>query len=358
MSGFLRLKILNRHQATIWSVSWSSYGEFLISSGSDGIIFIWGPISILNFSDLDSKKTANRRKFSKWNNLSKFESFHKFKTYRNTFWLPNSSQFCVCTFSGISFLCNITFFKKKKSITMKKQYELIGPLSEIKNCIYSPDGNFVCVSARNKTIWTWKKNLKNNFNFFFIIKDHDSDLKCLRWYPRHKYLITASYNGIIKFYQKKKKNLFNKGSISAINATIWNILFTHNGKKIYFCTSQGDIGEFLEFKQLYCFYIFSTISIIFFHISIQTSSILYTNNEENINILFRCKYLIKEKIFHSLFGGVSKFFRFKIEKLLICPHVGDTNSFAWHPNDNNIIASCGDDLTIYIWYYSQVELIF
>ena len=89
---------------------------------------------------------------------------------------------------------------------MKKQYELIGPLSEIKNCIYSPDGNFVCVSARNKTIWTWKKNLKNNFNFFFIIKDHDRDLKCLRWYPRHKYLITASYNGIIKFYQKNDKN--------------------------------------------------------------------------------------------------------------------------------------------------------
>jgi WD40 repeat protein len=353
MNGFIKLKTLNKHKATIWSITWSSFGELLFSCGADGKIFIWGPVLHLYHRNLNLKINFEKLKFSKWNNLCKFESFLYFKTYRNITCLFNSTELCACSFSGVSILCKISFFFEKKSITIKKQYLFIGPLSEIKNCTYSPDKNYICISSRNKTVWVWEKNFKNNYNCFTIIRQNDSDIKCLKWYPKHKYLISSSYNGIIKFYKKKKKNLFHKGLISLSNTTIWNINFNENGQEFYFCTNQGEIYGFLKQKKLYFYFILSIISVTFFFYSNHTSSIIYSSNEQSLNILFRSKFLIKEKKLQFLIGGVSKFFRIKIKNSLIYSQIGDINSLAWHPNNNNLIASCGDDSSINIWYYTQ-----
>nr|UXY87829.1 putative cytosolic iron-sulfur protein assembly protein CIAO1 [Cryptomonas curvata] len=358
MPGFVRLKTFDKHLATIWTISWSSFGELLFSCGADGTIFIWGPICQSIYRNINSKKTMEKLKFSKWNNLCRFESFLDFKTFRNITYSFNASQFCASSFSGISQLCKISFFNGKKFVTLKKKNILIGPVSEIKSCNYSPDKNYICISSRNKTIWVWEKDLKNNYKFFIIIKENDGDIKCTKWYPRHKYLVTSSYGGIINFYKKKKKNLFYNGSIFISNTIIWNINFNEDGKEFYYSTNQGEVSGFLKTKKLYYYLICSTISIPFFLWSNYTSSIVCTNNEESSNILFRCKFLLKKKNLQFFFGGVSKFFRIKFEKSLVCPHIGDINSLAWHPNNNNIIASCGDDLTIYIWHYTQGELFF
>ena len=351
MPGFFRLKSFNKHKATVWSISWFSFGEFLYSCGADGIIFIWGPINQSKYENKKSKITIEKLKFSKWNSICKFKSFFSFKTYRHMDCLFNSNQLCACSFSGNSYLCKIFFYNQKKCVTLKKQYLLIGPVGEVKNCNYSPDKNYICISSRNKTVWIWEKDLKNNYNCFIIIKENESDIKCLKWYPKHKYIITSSYNGIIKFYKKIKKKLFHSGSIFLSNITIWNINFNENGKELYFCTNQGEIGGFIKPKKLYFYLILSTSSVSFFFCSEYTSSIMITNNEQSSNILIRCKFLIKEKNFQFLIGGLSKFFRIKNEKLLVCTHIGDVNSLAWHPTNHNLIASCGDDSYVYIWHY-------
>jgi WD40 repeat protein len=352
MPNFLRLLILNKHKAAVWNICWSSYGEFLLSCGADGIILIWGPTSKFICKNLNIKKTIENIHFVKWNNLCKFESFLEFKTYRNIAWLSNFNQFCVCSFSGISHLCKIVFLNLNKSISLKKQSSLIGPSSEVKSCNYSPDGNLISISSRNKTVWIWEKDFRKNFNCFFILKQHDSDIKYLKWYPKHKYLITATYDGIMKFFKKEKKKLSYSGSISLFHSTIWNIKFSEKGNEFYFCTNKGEIGCFLKKKKLFICLFFSTVCISFFLISNHTLAILHTNNEESVSILLRCKFSMKEKDLQFLYGGVSKLFRFKIENTLLCPHLGDINSLAWHPNNTNIIASCGDDLAICIWYYN------
>jgi WD40 repeat protein len=352
MRSFLRLKILNKHKAAIWNICWSSYGEFLLSCGADGIILIWGPISKFLYKDSNLKKISEKIYFLKWNNLCKFESFLEFKTYRKLAWLCNFNQFSVCSFSGISHLCKIIFLNSDKSLSLNKQSTLIGPSSEIKSCNYSPDGNLISISSRNKTVWIWKKEFKKIFNCYFILKQHDSDVKCLKWYPKHKYLITGTYDGIINIFKKKKKKLSPSGTISLFRSTIWNVTFNEKGNEFYFCTNKGEIGCFLKIKKIFMCIFLSTFCISFFLISNYTLAILHTNNEENVSILRRCKFSMREKDLQFLYGGISKLFRFKIENSLICPHLGDINSLAWHPNNTNIIASCGDDMTICIWYYS------
>nr|UXY87335.1 putative cytosolic iron-sulfur protein assembly protein CIAO1 [Cryptomonas sp.] len=361
MPAFLQIKTFGKHKAIVWNICWSVYGEFLVSCGADGIIFIWGLISNLYFVNYDKKMIIETQYFSNWDNLCKFESFLIFKSYRNISWSGSFNSFCVSSFSGAVHLCKIVFFNNKKSVYLEKRNSLFGPTCEVKSCDFSQNGALICTSTRNKIVWLWEKQLGNIFDCFFILKQHESDIKCSKWYPRNKFLVTSTYEGIIRFFTKDKKCVFYNGSITLLKSTIWLINFSKIGNQFIYCSNRGELGIFDRKAKMkpgirVLLFMLSYSSISFFSYSNITSTILYAGNEESINILINWNFWIREKELHVFYGGMIGNFRFNIETSAKYPHLGNINCIVWHPKNDNIFASCADDMLINIWYYAQSDL--
>ena len=208
MSAFFCLKSFKKHKALIWNICWSLFGDFLISCGTDGIILIWGPCIGCKLIDSILKKKDELLNFSLWTNICAIESFSKFRTYKNIKWANKFNFFCAVSFSGFSFMFNIIFQSGfKRQVYLQIQDMLLGPKCELKNCDFIRSGKFVSIVGRNKLIYIWKKNLREKYSCFFIIKYNKSDIKCIKWYMDHQHIITSSYNGELKIFFKKKKGI-------------------------------------------------------------------------------------------------------------------------------------------------------
>ncbi|AEA38969.1 hypothetical protein CPARA_2gp311 (nucleomorph) [Cryptomonas paramecium] len=353
MLNLVRLTTLQGHSASVWKTTWSLQGELLISCGADGLVLTWGPFLCNNYHKINSKLMINLLHFSKWKLLCKFNLMSTCKSYKNINWSPNTNECCVVNFSGIFYTCQIVFFNKKKPITFKKKTSCFNSLSEIKNCRYSPNGTLLSVVTRNKRLYVWKKNDKDIIDCIFIDKNCKSDIKYSIWHFKHKYLITAEYGGTVNFFVKSKHTVaFKNAIIISPFCAIFKISFSKNSKNFHTNTSQGNFLIFSKKKNNNnIIFLFSNTTNFFCTTTSEfNSSFLYTARE-NANIAFKYKFFTKNKCPICLYTGSFFFFKFKIEFMVKNFNLENTNYLTWHPLDDNIVSSCGDDTLIFIWYY-------
>ena len=69
MPNFRKIKIFNLNSSSVWALSWSNLGNFLVSCTSDGMYFLWGKRSSAIIKNSKNKIEIERKIFQNWNCL-------------------------------------------------------------------------------------------------------------------------------------------------------------------------------------------------------------------------------------------------------------------------------------------------
>jgi len=358
MSPIRLIKTLNGHTGIVWSVVWSFFGNLLISTGVDSSLNIWGPSENIFYKKSYKKSLAEILYFKSWRLLYVIKISKSQRTFRSLAKKLNSNFFSVSDFHGYSYLLDISFSKCFRICVLEIKHNIKGHLSEIKDCCFSTNQNSFASCGRDKNIWIWKNIFKKKIECAIILKENQSDIKCIQWNPIYEEIISSTYDGVLGLYIYWGEG----GSITfkISNSTIWIISFDRLGKEL---TSGNAMGELicLNFhldntkkkeeweKETVILFFFSFCSI---H-SINQSNKNYIRSIGNsiglVNLAKNQKIMKKfDREKNWIFKGKNNFYLF-IYIHVSTFHFGKINNIIWHPIFGNIFLSCGDDSIINIW---------
>ncbi|ABW98147.1 hypothetical protein HAN_2g329 (nucleomorph) [Hemiselmis andersenii] len=361
-----KIKIFKTNRASIWSLKWNTLGTFLISCGADGCVFIWGLTSSEISFDSKIRSLIEKKIYSNWNCIT-FQMKGPNKTTHRTLSISkNVYQIGISTFTGDTKICKIFFPKNIRKIFLTKLEVLNGPTSEIKNCSFSPDGSNLIACSRNKMVWNWEKDSKNFFNSFFVLENHESDIKQSIWHPQFGIILTSTYEGNVRLFQKNLEEIWIISSLRFSFFSIFTITTDESGEKIIFSSTKGELFIFPFWKNFFnkSFY-FSKKNSAFFFFSIGNHSIFkfdisksnfffsLSGKDDSLHILKICSIWVWDKIFKIFYIGIRYFEILSFENSVIRSHCGNLNNLAWHPKNENLVASCSEDSCIILWNFSE-----
>jgi hypothetical protein len=357
------IKRLKLHKASIWAVKWSCFGDFVVSCGIDGKIFIWSFfLKIINY-DLQKRQQIEKCFFNNWNCITFSKSFYYQGSHRRINWNENDNNFCISSFSSKAFICKIFFLISFKTINIIEQFNLDGFSSELKDCDFSRNEDKIIFSTRDKTIWFWERIKVNKFQCFLILQGHESDIKRILWHPRFSFLISITYEGFIRFFQKKNVEvlIFNFWNFS--NFSLLDLNFNLNGNTSNYCSTQGDLIILSNFffnsleqkkskkKKSISFFFLDKLSFFTMNFSKSNAFFLISGNEEILHLIKHSKIKSKKKKKKYFFTGLKKNFSLVINKSLYKSHFGNLNNCSWHPKNENLFATCGEEGDVNFWSF-------
>mmetsp|Transcript_37585 Transcript_37585/g.94241 ORF Transcript_37585/g.94241 Transcript_37585/m.94241 type:complete len:370 (+) Transcript_37585:50-1159(+) len=363
-----KIKTLKTNNASIWSLKWNSLGNFLISCGVDGCILIWGITSSQISFSLNTKSLIEKKIYINWNCLSFQRKKGENSTHRTLSFSKNIYEIGISTFIGDTKICKIIFTNKSRTIYLKKLITLKGSTSEIKNCAFSPDGLNFIVCSRNKMVWNWEKDSKNFLNSFFVLENHESDIKQSIWHPQYGIILTSTYEGYVRLFQKNFKDIWIIFSFRFSFFSIFTLNTDENGEKIIFCSTKGELFIFPFWKSIFYktnFFQKNPIKFFFFSMGAQmvfSTDISHINfflalpgEEDSLQILKICNIWVLDKILKIFYIGIKQCEILIYENSIVRSHWGNLNNLAWHPKNENLIASCSEDSCIIIWNFSKIK---
>ena len=354
------LTSLKEHVGIIWSISWSISGDFLISTGVDSSLVIWGPIRNPVRRNIYGKSSGEINYFKLWRKLYKLKLFQGLRTFRNLGRKINSNYFSISDFQNSSYMIETFFFKCSKICPVEIKHCIKEHSSEIKSCQFSSDEIVYASGGRDRSIWFWKNYGDEKINCDYILKNRDSDIKNIKWNPLYLELISCTYEGVfvIVIYEKEERIVF---EYKICSSTILNFFMEATGQKIVSGSTTGElifinlatIEDPATLKKKRC----PEILTIFFSDngiipSVAQSDkhfiISFGNVGGNINIVKDKKLAKKLDLKKNRTAHIE--LQCKIKPFVSVPyiHFGKINTIIWHPIFDNIIASSGDDSIINI----------
>jgi WD40 repeat protein len=354
------IKKFTLHKASVWALKWSSFGDFLISCGIDGIIFIWGFNLILSYSNLNERQIIEKFFYQNWNFLSFFKSFYFRGSFRRVNFCENFNTFCVSTFSGKVLICKIFFLNFYKTVDINENFYLDGFLSEIKDGDFSKNGLMMTYCTRDKALWFWEKIVSRKFQCFLILHGHESDIKKVIWHPRFAFLISSTYNGFVRVFQKKNYCIRMLKLFNFSDNSLLNIELDTSGNSIFFCSNQGELIILLNFlfseylnsnsnkkKTSTSFFFLSRLPLFGLNFSKTNAFVSITGDDETFHILKNFKIKKKKKELQ----GLKEQKILQIEKSFFRLQFGTINTCIWHPKNENIFVTSGEDGNIHFWSF-------
>lgn len=353
-------------KSSTWSITWSSVGNFLISCGADGIVFVWGRCFSRNIKKSCKKSIIDKYIFQNWNCLEFFRTNEKSTTIRTCAFSQNFYEISLCYFNGENDMCQILFLNAPKSFSIYKSINLIGPRSEIKSCEFSPNGSIFSISLREKLVWSWVRKESKIFEHLFILGNHESDIKRLKWHPFFGFILTATYDGIFRMFQKKKNEIILNFSFKFSSFSILCVKINEEGRKSMFCNSKGEFFSFpilmkksnkynepIKRSKKKNFSSFCRNSIQSFDSSAANSFLSIAGDDDSLNIVKRTGIWAKEKIKKNFYKNSKNEKILNLDFSIPRAHSGNITDIVWHPKFSNILASSGDDSSVKIWVLSD-----
>jgi WD40 repeat protein len=361
------IQIFKTHKAIIWAMKWSSFGDFLISCGTDGVIFFFGfSLKIIIY------KSREREKFEKffyesWNCLSFIKSFYFQGSYRRINWCENFNQCCIPSFGGKVFICKIFFKKLFKTINIAKKFYLDGFTAEIKDSNFSKNGLKIITCTRDKTLWFWEKIISYEFQCLLILQGHESDIKRTSWHPRFTFVISITYNGFIRVFKKKNIEISLLRVLRFSDFSLLDFDFDINGNSFFFCSNQGELinlsnylfpnfsrpNKWKKEKKYISFFFLSRFSFFALNFSKSNAVFLITGEDETFHLIKNIKIKSRKKKKQYIFKGVKKNTGLNLENSFQRAQFGSINNCIWHPKNENLFATCGEDGNIHLWSFSN-----
>mmetsp|Transcript_17784 Transcript_17784/g.42981 ORF Transcript_17784/g.42981 Transcript_17784/m.42981 type:complete len:371 (-) Transcript_17784:411-1523(-) len=362
------LKSFKISESTIWSIEWSNAGNFLFSSGSNGIISIWGPVLKTSHQTKNFKSNYDQKFFNGWKLLGKFNTLLINKTFRSIGISKNVNNLSVSNFSGELLLCNLENYISKKIFSIKITSRLIGHSAEIKNSSFSLDGGLLSTCGRDKTILIWEKNHLRNFQCLFVIDNHESDIKRIIWHQSKEYIFSSTYNGFIRaigVYSNEWRNCLKFTFDSSI---IWSIDLNSQGEFILVLTEDASFffcpifrlsqikTYILQNMKKFSIILFENESFVTFKFSLINATLIFGSTTGALNILKKQKNFSSFSKNNIRYGKIlqdKNFYWLKNEIFLPNSSPESILSVIWHPLNENILASTGKNSKILIWFFGS-----
>mmetsp|Transcript_25091 Transcript_25091/g.48849 ORF Transcript_25091/g.48849 Transcript_25091/m.48849 type:complete len:373 (-) Transcript_25091:1489-2607(-) len=363
-----KIKTFKINKASIWSLKWSSFGNFLISCGVDGCVIVFSLTSSQVFYNFNRRNFIEKKIFQNWNCITFTKKEEIKSTHRDVNFSKNNYQIGISTFIGNTLVCKIFFSKKLRAIFFEKLTILKGSSSEVKNCAFSPDGTNFITCSRNKMVWNWEKNSENFFNSFFVLENHESDIKQSIWHPQLGIILTSTYEGFVRFFQKNFKEIWIINSFKFSFFSIFALKTDESGKKIIFSSTKGELficpfwkniskktKKLSKLKYKFFFFSLGRQPIQSIDVSKTHSFLSLSGEEDSLTVLKICNVWAFKTIFKILYKGIKTFDILTFENSVIRSHCGNLNDLVWHPKNENLVASCGEDSLVIIWNFSDLK---
>ena len=333
---------LSGHTDRVWSIDFSPDGTLLASCGGDKNVRIWAK----------EYRQDSSIEESKWFCLSVLDEAQR-RTVRCVKW-----SHCGRLLAATSFDATTAIWRR----IGKEQFELAAILegheNEVKAVAWNRADNLLATSSRDKSVWIWEalgdigstgdgddddidNNIPADFECASVLMGHSQDVKSVLFDPNENRLVSCSYDDTIKFWEEDDDDWFCSETLVGHTSTVWSLSFEKTSKRLISgsddCTCiiwkkedgndnnnkwiQETVLKGYHDRSIYCV-----------HWSTLTNKIASVGADDRI-----CIYN----------ADVDK------EVKLICKvekgHAADINGVTWHPKDENILATCGDDNVVKLW---------
>ncbi|XP_024515677.1 protein CIA1 isoform X1 [Selaginella moellendorffii] len=331
---------LEGHTDRVWSVAWnpvasSSNRSVLASCGGDKTVRIW---------EGDCSDSSSSSSSSSWSCKAVIDSFKR--TVRSCHWSPDGKLLATACFDGIGAVWE----------DVGGDYECVATLegheNEMKSIAWSASGTLLATCGRDKSVWIWEMEAENDFQTVSVLNGHSQDVKTVLFHPTEDILVSSSYDNSIKVWAPDP-NGDDWSCVQTLaepnqghSSTVWSVAFDADGKRMVSCsddlllvvwdTSTNPLES--SWKHLCTLSGYHERTIYSVHWSRRSGLIASAAGDDAIRVFAEANDpSYTSRAVFSMVGKQQK------------AHSTDVNCVRWHPKDDDILASAGDDGLVKLW---------
>jgi hypothetical protein len=128
-------------------------------------------------------------------------------------------------------------------LTFDVLVELDGHESEVKGVSWSPSGEILATSGRDKSVWLWEAVEEgSDFECIAVLHGHEQDVKAVVWHPTRELLVSCSYDDSIKLWGEAVDDWVAVQTLPKAHAsTVWGCAWDPQGKHLASVGNDGSL---------------------------------------------------------------------------------------------------------------------
>jgi len=366
----LRRAVLEGHKSRVWHVSWHPTLPLLASCSEDKSIKIWSPVPS---ADVPAPKLFS----SIWHSVAELDGFST-RTVRCCEWSPCGRLLAATSFDGnttiwrvggralangaLSWVLNAGGVGAG-DLSFEVLVSLDGHESEVKGVAWSPSGELLATSGRDKSVWLWEAVEEgSDFECIAVLHGHEQDVKSVTWHPNRDILVSCSYDDSIKAWGEAADDWLAYQSIaSSHTSTVWSTAWHSKGRCLASVGDDGALRLWTANPQVLgssgtgvdgALHLSRSAEVLDAHSRTAFSVHWAGPCVGGDGIIATCGADDSIRLF-KVDGELSEGGAINITHLPSQPHAhsGDINSIRWH-GTLPLLASAGDDCLVKLWEFT------